>query len=151
PSSLCWRRLMSLNKNGLWASALAQDLHLRAYCSIMKNRSSKKELLDLGPDYYSQEEYRECLEKLATINRLLGIRRDSLKVIRRVKPTSILDVGCGGGHFLAQVASLYPEISCRGIDISGEAIQQANQKARKNLHFAQTCTLTHADLIFATL
>lgn len=117
----------------------------------MKNRSHKKELLDLGPSYYSEREYKECLEKLATINKLLGIRRDSLRLIRQIKPKSILDVGCGGGQFLTHVAKLAPEISCRGIDISEEAIQFARRNTYKNLHFAKTDKLENADLIFATL
>lgn len=117
----------------------------------MKTRSDKKELLDLGPGHYSKEEYEDCLTKLALINKILGMRRESLKLINQIRPKTILDVGCGGGEFLWQVAKSYPTIDCLGIDISEEAINYAQKYACENLLFSKQLELENADLIFATL
>jgi len=51
-----------------------------------KNRSYQKELIDLGDEYYSEEEYFDCLEKLGAVGRLLGGDRATLKSFSRADP-----------------------------------------------------------------
>ena len=100
---------------------------------IMRTRSSQLELIDLGPEFYTLEEYEECLDYLGKIGKVLGGNRATLQLFRNLKesPTSILDVGCGGGHFTCELAQLYPHTNILGIDLSKEAIDYARKQAKK--------------------
>jgi len=49
--------------------------------------------------------------------------------------TSILDIGCYQGRFLAHVALLYPKAKLTGIDISEKRIQRAHRGATAQLRF----------------
>lgn len=95
----------------------------------IKERSYEPELLDLGPSYYTKEEYEDCLHQLDRIGRYLGGNKATLKILHKLpKPHSILDVGCGGGHFTIELAKQFPEAQVVGIDISNEAITFARKK-----------------------
>lgn len=89
-----------------------------------------KEIIDLGPSFYTEKEYRDCLIKLDKIGRNLGGDRATLWGLDQLKksPSSILDVGCGGGLFTIRLGEHYPHAQVLGIDISEQAIQFANQK-----------------------
>jgi 2-polyprenyl-3-methyl-5-hydroxy-6-metoxy-1,4-benzoquinol methylase len=106
----------------------------------MRKRSYEPELLDLGPSYYTTEEYEECLHQLDRIGRYLGGNQASLKNLHQLpKLQSILDVGCGGGSFTMELAKQFSEAQILGIDISNEAISLARKKQQKanlaNLRF----------------
>ena len=95
---------------------------------MFSQRSQEKELLDLGPEFYTAAEYADCLRKLFLINKLLGIFRGTAKLLRRFSPkSSLLDVGCGGGMFILQLSRLFPEMPMHGVDIAPAAIIQAQQ------------------------
>jgi 2-polyprenyl-3-methyl-5-hydroxy-6-metoxy-1,4-benzoquinol methylase len=98
----------------------------------MNKRSYQPELMDLGPSYYTAEEYRDCLRKLGTIGRLLGGDRATFKDINRLShvPTSILDVGCGGGWFTCRLAHRYPNAQVLGIDIDPQALYVARENIK---------------------
>jgi len=95
----------------------------------MIKRSYEPELMDLGPSYYSQEEYFDCIKKLGFIGKLLGGNRATRKAFSRLSPapTSILDVGCGNGSNTLEIAKNYPNAQVIGIDISHDAIIQAQK------------------------
>lgn len=95
----------------------------------MRNRSTKLELMDLGPAHYTQEEYRDCLYKLGIIGTLLGGDRSTLCAFDALPnpPASILDVGCGGGSFTLKLAKKYPSAHVVGIDIDQQALTVANE------------------------
>ena len=38
----------------------------------LEKRTTKPELIDLGPKYYSDQEYQDCLRRLGQIGRWLG-------------------------------------------------------------------------------
>ena len=106
----------------------------------MKTRSKELELLDLGSDYYSKEEYEHCLHQLDRIGHYLGGNRATLKIIKKVsKPETVLEVGCGGGQFTLQLGNIFHEAQITGIDISREAIDIAqkslSQTSLKNVSF----------------
>lgn len=105
---------------------------------MFSKRCDKKEILDLGQDYYTSFEYRDCLVKLASIGKLLGGDNASLKAFGSLgfQPESVLDVGCGGGAFAGILASKYPEAKIVGIDTSEDAISYAKEKKSSNLFFA---------------
>lgn len=51
------------------------------------------------------------------------------------KAQAILDVACGGGYFLRQMARLYPvSTTFQGIDLSGEALKLAKQEFPKAIY-----------------
>lgn len=54
--------------------------------------------------------------------RYLGGLRTALDLIQPINPDSLLDVGCGDGRFLREVASRYPQARLMGLDYSERAI-----------------------------
>ena len=101
----------------------------------MKNnqRSYELELMDLGSSHYSEDEYEECLHQLGRIGRILGGNRATLNTFRKLPPPrTILDVGCGGGHFTLELAKQYPEADVIGIDISSQAIEFAQKRLQES-------------------
>jgi 2-polyprenyl-3-methyl-5-hydroxy-6-metoxy-1,4-benzoquinol methylase len=92
----------------------------------MKHRSEEKELIDLGPEYYTQEEYVDCMRKLFQVNRFLGFFRSTKTLLRSFSKTSrLLDIGCGDGLFLLHLSAYFPQMTMLGMDISKESIEQA--------------------------
>ncbi len=102
----------------------------------MKARSNQLELMDLGPAYYTVEEYKDCLHKLGIIGTLLGGDQATLSAFAQLpsSPLSILDVGCGNGAFACKLARYYPQAHVVGIDIAPEAIALAQQYSSQNPH-----------------
>lgn len=95
-------------------------------------KSTQLEIMDTGP--YTADEYRDCLEQLDRVGRWLGGDRATLA--KMGQPRSILDVGCGGGHFTARLAEQFPKAHVVGIDINPDAIAYARAKSsRPNLAF----------------
>jgi 2-polyprenyl-3-methyl-5-hydroxy-6-metoxy-1,4-benzoquinol methylase len=102
----------------------------------LKERSKELELLDLGPDYYTTDEYEGCLHQLDRVGKILGGHRVGLKLFDQLKltPTSILDIGCGGGQFCHILAKKYPNTSILGIDLNPNAIAFAKKNKPQELN-----------------
>lgn len=100
---------------------------------IFSKRSLEPEWIDLGPSYYTEEEYVNCLLQLDKIGRYLGGDRATFSTFKQLekKPSSILDVGCGGGLFTIRLAKHFPSAQVLGIDLSTKAIEIANSHLRK--------------------
>ncbi len=95
----------------------------------MKERSKEKELIDLGPSFYTPEEYVDCLKKLFRVSTLLGFFRSTVKTLRCFPDDSyLIDVGCGGGLFLLNLSKHYPKMRLMGIDVSATAIALASDE-----------------------
>jgi 2-polyprenyl-3-methyl-5-hydroxy-6-metoxy-1,4-benzoquinol methylase len=95
---------------------------------MFSQRSQEKELLDLGPDFYTDAEYDDCLKKLFWVNKLLGFFRGTVQVLKRYSAdASVLDVGCGGGLFILHLSRCFPRMKLQGSDISVGAIKVAQQ------------------------
>ncbi len=94
------------------------------------SRSNRLEIIDLGPDFYTKEEYNDCLEQLGKIGKWLGGDRATLSAFSKIcnKQLSILDVGCGGGIFAIKLARQYSSATVLGIDINPYAIEFASKK-----------------------
>ncbi|BCA94685.1 hypothetical protein TUM19329_10460 [Legionella antarctica] len=96
---------------------------------MLTNRSQEKELMDLGPDFYTKAEYEQCLKKLFKINKLFGIFNHTVKLLKQFPGNaSVTDVGCGGGLFLLHLSKYYPHMHMVGIDVSEEAIKLAQRE-----------------------
>ncbi|WP_412756141.1 class I SAM-dependent methyltransferase [Legionella bozemanae] len=94
-----------------------------------KVRSKEKEIIDLGHDFYTPQEYSQSLKKLFKINRLMGIFKRTVNVLQQFPSDSVLtDVGCGGGLFLLNLSKYYPKMRMLGLDISTEAIKLAEKE-----------------------
>src|SRR5579871_6452013 len=93
---------------------------------MIKNRSQAKELIDLGPHYYSLEEYKECMQQLFYINQFFGFFKDTVRLLKSCAVSStILDIGCGNGMFLLHLHKIYPQMQLIGVEISESAIKLA--------------------------
>lgn len=92
-------------------------------------RETLPELIDLGPNHYTAEEYRDCMYKLGWVGRWLGRDRAGLSAFRAlpIPPDSILDVGCGGGWFTRKLAESFPNARVTGQDFSEETVTAANE------------------------
>lgn len=129
----------------------------------MKQRLYQKEWMDLGPAYYSSEEYADCLHQLDKIGRYLGGDLATFQAFNQLKaiPQSILDVGCGGGFLTMRLAKKYPQATILGVDISNEAIAFAKAKLGEvnpplaNVQFVHSngfdCLAEHFDVITSSL
>lgn len=101
-------------------------------------RSEQPEFIDLGPNFYTHEEYEDCLYQLSRVGRLLGGDRATLQTFKQLSftPTSILDVGCGSGLFTKRLGLLYPQASIVGTDLSTVAIAYARKHSfLPNIHY----------------
>ena len=61
--------------------------------------------------------------------------RAMMRRIGRLKPRTVLDVGCGNGWSTHQYARQFPGITFHGVDFSGEMIRYARQDAPPNCSF----------------
>ncbi len=103
----------------------------------MAKRIHTPEWLDLGPAHYTEEEYNDCLMQLNRIGRFLGGDRATMWAFNSLpkQPTSILDVGCGGGQMAIRLAKRYPQAYVKGIDLSEPAIAFSKKTLKEqNLH-----------------
>ncbi|CRX37904.1 methyltransferase domain-containing protein [Estrella lausannensis] len=103
-----------------------------------RERSNEQEILDLGPLYYTQEEYALCLKHLSRINQLLGGYRAVRKALKGSNPRSILEVGMGGGGLSRRLSRWFPNASVLGVDINPEAVAYARAmmpQGQSNLSF----------------
>lgn len=98
----------------------------------MQYRSKEKELLDLGSDHYTSDEYIHCMKMLFRVNKIFGFFHSTVKTLKKIPNASTLvDVGCGGGLFLLHLNKYFPQMRLIGMDISSEAICLAQQELLK--------------------
>jgi 2-polyprenyl-3-methyl-5-hydroxy-6-metoxy-1,4-benzoquinol methylase len=94
----------------------------------MQHRSYQKELIDLGPDYYTAAEYEHCLRMLFRVNRLFGFLSSTRHILKKYALRgTVVDVGCGGGLGVLALGRQFPELQFTGVDISEEAIRLAKR------------------------
>jgi 2-polyprenyl-3-methyl-5-hydroxy-6-metoxy-1,4-benzoquinol methylase len=97
---------------------------------MLKSRSTELEILDLGPNHYTLDEYNDCMVKLDLIGKWLGGDQATISALKRMDPPpqSILDVGCGGGLSTIRLASQFPQAQILGIDLNPLAIAFAKTR-----------------------
>jgi len=98
-------------------------------------RSQAIEIIDQGPGAYTAAEFEDCLLQLERIGKHIGAEASTLQAFQRLRPapSSILDVGCGGGHFTARLAAQFPETRVLGVDRNEAAIRFARHRHPGNL------------------
>lgn len=53
----------------------------------------------------------------------------------RLPVNDVIEAGCGSGRILAELSSRFPQATCRGYDLSPQAINIAKQYESERLHF----------------
>ncbi|MBB5059430.1 SAM-dependent methyltransferase [Granulicella aggregans] len=105
-------------------------------------RVSPRDLPELMDGNVSYEDFRDCLRSLETVNRWLLGYRPTLAWLDQVVPTSsdpvhIVDVGCGGGDMLRQIAGWARRrgiaVQLTGIDLNPFAARAAAESTPKEL------------------
>ena len=105
-------------------------------------RVSPRDLPELMDGDVSYEDFRDCMSSLETVNRwLLGYRPTLVwlgRVLRRSSdPIHIVDVGCGGGDLLRQIARWARRrsiaVQLTGIDLNPYAARAAAESTPKEL------------------
>jgi SAM-dependent methyltransferase len=102
----------------------------------MSRRASPQQLPELMDGDCSYNDFRDCLQSLAKVNRWLLGYRPTLTWLDRVprgvsKPMHILDVGSGGGDYLRQIAAWARRrrlaVQLTGIDLNPFAARAASE------------------------
>lgn len=58
------------------------------------------------------------------------LRRNVIKELKKYAPTgTLVDVGCGSGHLLVQIAEQFPNLHLIGIDLSSNILEKAKKRA----------------------
>ena len=105
-------------------------------------RVSPRDLPELMDGDCSYEDFRDCLRSLEQINRWLMGYRPTLAWLKKLPhglrlPVHIVDVGCGGGDLLRQIAgwarSFGIAVQLTGIDLSPYAARAAAESTPKEL------------------
>lgn len=105
-------------------------------------RVSPRELPELMDGDCSYEEFRDCLRSLAKVNRWFLGYRPTLAWLGRLRgepgrPLHIVDVGCGGGDLLRQIAGWAGKrglpVQLTGIDLNPHAARAAAEFTPKEL------------------
>ncbi len=106
----------------------------------LSRRVSPSELPELMDGDCSYEEFRDCLGSLETVNRWLLGYRPTLTWLERLprglrEPMHIVDVGCGGGDLLRQIAAWARRrgtaVRLTGIDLNPYAARAAAESTPK--------------------
>ena len=107
-----------------------------------RRRVSPHELPELMDGNCSYEDFRSCMRSLEQVNRWLLGYRPTLAWLRRLshglrEPVRIIDVGCGGGDLLRQIAGWARRrglaVQLTGIDLNPHAARAAAESTPKEL------------------
>lgn len=105
-------------------------------------RVPPSELPELMDGDCSYEDFRDCMRSLETVNRWLLGYRPTLAWLERLSkkftgPVHIVDVGCGGGDFLRQIAAWarkrHIAVQLTGIDLNPYAARAAKEFTPREL------------------
>jgi trans-aconitate methyltransferase len=105
-------------------------------------RASPRDVPELMDGACSYEDFRGCLRSLGQINRWLLGNRPTLDWLKRLpqglhRPAHIVDVGCGGGELLRQIARWARKcgiaVELTGIDLNPYAARAAAESTPKEL------------------
>jgi SAM-dependent methyltransferase len=111
----------------------------------LNRRVSPRDLPELMDGDCSYEDFRDCLRSLEQVNRCLLGYRPTLTWLERLprephEPVHIVDVGCGGGDFLRQIAGWARRrgiaVLLTGVDMNPYATRAAAEFTPKELGIA---------------
>lgn len=102
--------------------------------------------LNFGPQNPFQQFFRRFFRTTAS-----SIAVHSIDLLREVHPTSILDLGCGTGAYLAELAAAYPLERAVGVDFSEAAIAMAETRlSNRNVFSFERAPVEHCQALDGT-
>ena len=74
-----------------------------------------------------------AFEKMTNILPFKILRRRMLSELKKYNPNGrLVDVGCGSGNLIVQIAKNFPHLDLKGVDISSEILGLAKKRALEN-------------------
>jgi len=75
----------------------------------------------------------KAFEKMTNILPFKILRKKVLNQIKKLEPKGrLIDVGCGSGNLIVEIAETFPHLELTGVDISSEILKFAKERAKKN-------------------
>ncbi|MFX1303632.1 MAG: class I SAM-dependent methyltransferase [Promethearchaeota archaeon] len=75
----------------------------------------------------------KAFERMANILPFKLLRRKVISTITKLNPTgTLVDIGCGSGHLIIQIAKRFSNLDLIGVDLSEAIISAAIERAEKN-------------------
>jgi len=96
---------------------------------LPRNKSSRRPNIE-GID---SPEVAKAFEKMTNFLPFKILRKKVLGRINKLNPSGrLLDIGCGSGNLIVQIAEKFPHLELVGIDISAEILKRAKMRANEN-------------------
>lgn len=117
------------------------DIARQGYVNLLQTRKKmpetvgdSKEMLHARRDFFAQDHYAPLSDGIKDLVAQQLHKRDSSK------PTLILDVGCGEGYYLDQLADVqaFPQLCLMGMDISKAAVRLAARRVPNGRFFVSS-------------
>tara|TARA_Y200000002_G_scaffold371201_1_gene367582 strand:+ start:689 stop:1495 length:807 start_codon:yes stop_codon:yes gene_type:complete len=115
------------------------DLYHRDYEKQIKGMSVNSTLKLKEGDFYFKE------DKLILKEGLLPLHKNHTalyEVVGKLKPKSIIEIGCGGGDHLHNIGVLYPFIKKRGFDRSISQLSFLEKRSPELSQYVETLDIT---------
>lgn len=122
-----------------------------AQCELRFVMSQELQRVDYNTLYRDEGDYQR---KVALADQLAAggsaryarARRKAIKLISRLQPRTLLDVGCGVGDFL----SIFEKrgVECFGTDVSSNALDLARRHLKSTLHLGELASETFGGMQF---
>ena len=78
-------------------------------------------------------EVAKAFERMTEILPFKLLRRKVISQLKRLNPSGrLIDLGCGSGNLIVQIAESFPDLDLIGIDISSEILELAQKRAIRN-------------------
>ena len=116
----CIKKILGLNK----LKKRSEDFVKNAYDDKWISRDSQTSIDEGGNVGVTWKSSRFVVSGLG-LRRLQTLR--IMKLIEKIKPKSVLDIGCGNGERILQLACRFPEIKFTGIDLTTGGIETAKK------------------------
>jgi ubiquinone/menaquinone biosynthesis C-methylase UbiE len=95
---------------------------------LPRNRSPRKPSIE-GID---SPEVARAFEKVTNLLPFKILHKRVIKRLNKLNPCGrLLDIGCGSGNLIVQIAAKFPHLELVGIDISAEIIKRATMRAKQ--------------------
>lgn len=95
---------------------------------LPRNKSSRRPNIE-GID---SPEVAKAFEKMTNFLPFKILRKKILGRINKLNPSGrLLDIGCGSGNLIVQIAEKFPHLELVGIDISAEMLKRAKMRANE--------------------
>ncbi|WP_404449438.1 methyltransferase domain-containing protein [Sutcliffiella horikoshii] len=112
------------------------ELHIPTlikYPKMMK--TEKKEL-------FNQKEHGMVVAQTSSLLEQLAIPR-VMKVMKKAKPNTVVDVGCGSGGYLLKLSQKFPKAQMLGVELNEDVAEEASKNCQKQKQVEIVCADVH--------